>query len=276
MEGNLVSTDWLSKHIDDPNIIILDATSDSVHDNNTKTNNKAYIPGSLFFDLKGKFSDPDSALVHTAPTYDHFRENVRKMGISSDDIVIIYDAKGIHFSPRAWWLFKLMGHEKVFVLDGGLKKWLAEGRHVDIAPKMPKNNSFWEGAYNKALIASKEEILVKCYSDSDTIIDVRSHERFRGAVAEPREGLRSGHIPNSINLPFEQLLDGCCYKPSDELKSIFTEKKIDLESVLYFYCGSGVTACIALLAAYQCGYKKVCLYDGSWAEWGAIEHLPIE
>ena len=225
--------------------------------------------------MKGEFSDPDAALSHTAPSYAHFCKKVRSLGIESDTTVVIYDVKGIFSSPRAWWLFKLMGHEAVFILDGGLPRWIAENRPLAMSPAQASYESSWQGSYKAELIADKSIIAAASETAKANIADARSYGRYLGTAPEPRKGMRSGHIPNSVSVPYTEVLENGSFKSFQALKDIFAARQLLLEETVYFTCGSGITACIILLAAVESGLEKVSVYDGSWTEWASELSFPV-
>lgn len=249
---------------------------DSISGDNSDLYNRVFIPKTQRFDIKHEFSKIDSELPCTVPTYDEFCQKVRKLGIKKDSTVVIYDAKGIYSSPRAWWLLTLMGHKKVFVLDGGMPKWEMENRPLAVSASESNSNVQWEGDFFSELAVDKDQISSAIALSEANILDARSFLRFSGAAPEPRKGLRSGHVPSAKNLPFEQLVSRGCYLPKEALKAKFDELGIDMSLPSYFYCGSGVTASILLLAALEIGMKQLAIYDGSWSEWGADPALLIE
>ncbi|WP_337247275.1 MULTISPECIES: sulfurtransferase [unclassified Vibrio] len=276
MSTNLVTTEWLEKNLNRKDLVILDATMDSISGDNSDLYNRVFIPKTQRFDIKHEFSKIDSELPCTVPTYDEFCQKVRKLGIKKDSTVVIYDAKGIYSSPRAWWLLTLMGHKKVFVLDGGMPKWEMENRPLAVSASESNSNVQWEGDFFSELAVDKDQISSAIALSEANILDARSFLRFSGAAPEPRKGLSSGHVPSAKNLPFEQLVSRGCYLPKEALKAKFDELGIDMSLPSYFYCGSGVTACILLLAALEIGMKQLAIYDGSWSEWGADPALLIE
>ena len=270
----LITTQQLQALFDNKNLILLDATMDKVGAS-LKDEKLELIPNSLFFDIEKRASEPNSPLPHTLISADKFSNYLAELGINKDSIIVVYDRWGVYSSPRAWWIFKTYGFENVFVLDGGLPAWKDNQLPiVDSYRKAEKTAPITVHLY-KNWIATAEEILQVLEDKNTRIVDARSSARFLGKQAEPRPGLRSGHIPNSYNVFFENVLDKNFIQAPQNLKSIF-ESIGDSKNDYIFSCGSGVTASILALVAYSIGNQSVKVYDGSWSEWGANPELPIE
>ncbi|MGJ8595119.1 3-mercaptopyruvate sulfurtransferase [Sulfitobacter sp.] len=272
----LVSTDWLAKHLKDPDLRILDASWYLPADaRNPKAEyDEAHIPGARFFDID-EISDARSDLPHMAPPIEKFMSRMRAMGIGDGHQVVVYDGAGIMSAPRVWWLFKLMGQENVAVLDGGLPKWLAEGRPTEDMPPIARDRHMTVRFQNQ-LVRDVTQVAHASKLGSPQIVDARAAARFRGEAPEPREGLRAGHIPKSRNVPFSTLLsDGQTMKSVDETRAVFEAAGVDLAKPIITSCGSGITAAVLALALERLGHSDWSLYDGSWAEWGMFPTVPI-
>ncbi len=268
----LISASWLFKNAAQSELIILDASLKNPIKEGQTLSNKI-IPNALKFDWDS-FSDITNPLPHTMPNADQFTQSAQQLGINKNSLIVIYDASGIYSSPRVWWMFVAMGFKNCFILDGGLPEWLRLGYPYANGYADAKGNGDFSATFNANLISSKQEVFKAMNKKDKVIIDARSEARFYGKVSEPRAGLRVGHIPSSMNIPFETLLSEEKMRTAAELEEIFSfvENK---DTPLIFSCGSGVTACIDALAASIIGFKNISIYDGSWSEWGADSEHPV-
>lgn len=272
----LVSTAWLADHLDDPDLRIIDASfylPDAGRDGRAEYEAQ-HIPGARFFDIN-EIADTARSMPHMAPPVEKFMSRMRAMGVGDGHQVVVYDGAGLFSAARVWWTFRLMGKTDIAVLDGGLPKWLDEGRPVeDMAPVMRDRHI--TVLRNSALVRDVTQVAAASKLGDHQIIDARSPERFRGDAPEPREGLRAGHIPGSKNVHYATLLnaDGTMKDP-DALRATFLDAGVDLSKPAITTCGSGVTAAIVFLALTLMGKTDVSLYDGSWAEWGSYDDLKI-
>ncbi len=269
---NIVSTDWLEQHLEAPDIRIIDS---SWYFPQEKRNAEqefldCHIPRASFFDID-KIKDNDSDLPHMLPPSAMFNSTVRKLGIGDGHKVVIYDGLGMRSAARLWWMFKVFGYSDVVVLDGGFPKWVKENRSTtaEITEKEIRHLTIYE---DKSIVADRDDVLRATKLNHCSIIDARSEGRFMGTAPEPRSGLRSGSIENSINVPYETLLnEDFTFKSKQEIIDIFSEKGVVFNNYIITTCGSGVTAAVLYLALDEIGCSKISLYDGSWAEWGKID-----
>jgi thiosulfate/3-mercaptopyruvate sulfurtransferase len=273
-KSNLVTSQWLKENIEHPKLVMLYTQMDNPLTGESDGSPAAYIPNSIFFDFEKVFCDVDSSLPHSMPNETNFTDGVQKLGIDNQSLIVIYDNKGIYCAPRVWWMFKSMGHHNVYVLDGGFPGWLTEKMPTMAQLVFATTSGNFRAKYNSDNFVCADNIVQQL--ENMSVIDARSAGRFNGTQSEPRKGLRSGHIPTSINLPFTECIDGTVLKPSKELKIIFYQLGLTVDRNLVFSCGSGVTACILALAATEAGYTNIRVYDGSWCEWGARNDLPVE
>ncbi|MGE0618843.1 MAG: 3-mercaptopyruvate sulfurtransferase [Afipia sp.] len=273
----LVSTEWLATHLNDPRVKVLDATFKlpGVLPLPKDDYLAQHIPGAVFFDVDA-VSDHSNPLPHMFPSAGQFGRDVGALGISNDDTVVVYDAGGWVAAPRAWWMFLSFGHANVRVLDGGLKKWLAEGRAVESGEATPKPATF-EAAFDARRVRSMQQLIGNLESKVEQVIDARPAARFEGSVPEPRPGLRGGHIPGARSVPYAGLFDAGtgAMKPLADLRAAFTGAGVDLDKPIVTSCGSGVSAGVLTLALYRLGVADTALYDGSWSEWGEQGGPPV-
>lgn len=273
----LVSTQWLAKHINSPDLRILDA---SWYLPDMKRNARAeyaqgHIPGARFFDID-EISDTRSALPHMAPPPEKFMSRMRAMGVGDGHQVVVYDGAGLFSAARVWWVFRLMGKTDVAVLDGGYPKWTDEGRETEDMPPVLRDRHITVQR-QAHLVRDVTQVAAASKLGDHTLLDARGPARFKGAEPEPREGLRAGHIPGSKNVPYRDLLstDGTL-KSDTALREILQDAGVTANRPVITTCGSGVTAAILSLALERIGHKNHALYDGSWAEWGQFEQLSVE
>jgi thiosulfate/3-mercaptopyruvate sulfurtransferase len=273
----LVSTDWLAAHLDDPKVKVIDATfkMPGVLPLPKDDYLAAHIPGAVFFDVDA-VSDHSNPLPHMFPSAEQFGHDVGALGVGNGDTVVVYDAGGWVAGPRAWWMFLAFGHNDVRVLDGGLKKWMAEGRPVASGEVTPTPATFM-ASFDAARVRSLQQLTANLDGHAEQVIDARQGPRFAGAVPEPRPGLRAGHIPGSRNLPYAELFDAetGAMKPREELSKAFAQAGVDLAKPIVTSCGSGVSAAVLTLALYRLGVRSTALYDGSWSEWGQADGPPV-
>ena len=273
----LVSTKWLVEHLRSPDVRIFDASyilGDDSRDARAEYE-ACHIPGARFFDIDD-VADHRSDLPHMAPPIEKFMSRMRSLGVGDGHQVVVYDSAGLFSAARVWWLFRLMGKTDIAVLDGGLPKWIAEGHPVeDMAPII--RDRHMTVSRQAHLVKDVTQVAAASKLGDYVIIDARSADRFHGREAESREGLRSGHIPNSKNVHYASLLnEDSTLKDNAKLTAIFAAAGVDLTKPVIASCGSGVTANIVTLALTRIGHTNHSIYDGSWSEWGMPSDLKIE
>lgn len=272
-----VAADWLAEHIDDPEIQIIDARMAPPGQEERDLNAEyqaGHIPGAVFFDIEA-LSDHTSPLPHMMPRAEAFAVAMRELGVSSDKHLVVYDEGNLFSAPRAWWMLRTFGVEKVSIVAGGLEGWRRDGLPLEQGlPELPEGD--FDGRVDPLAIKRLTDVLLVSHEGSAQIVDARPAGRFNGQVAEPRPGLRSGHIPGALNVPWTELVINGELKTTDELNEIFARQGVDFERLIIASCGSGVTAAVVVLALTTLGVNGVSLYDGSWSEWGARTDLPIE
>ncbi len=275
--NTLVTVAWLAQHLSSPDVRVIDA---SWYLPNAQRDGKAeyaeqHIPGALFFDID-EIADTDSSLPHMLPSPEKFSSRMRKMGLGDGNRVVVYDGAGMFSAARVWWMFKVMGHEDVAVLDGGLPKWIADGHPLEDLPPPPVQERHFTARVNSMMVRDLNQMRDNIQSKDEQVLDARGAGRFSGRDVEPRAGMRAGHIPGSCNLPFINVFtdDGTMLR-GEALKQKYRDAGIDLNKPIVTTCGSGVTAAVLYLGLTILGCRNLALYDGSWSEWGSHADVPV-
>ncbi len=275
--SSTVSTTWLASHLSAPDVKVVDSSWYLPNENRNPREEyeERHIPGAVFFDID-LISDAASPLPHMLPSADAFAHHVEKLGLGDGLRIIVYDGGNMMAAARVWWMFRAFGHEDIAILDGGLAKWLSEGHPVDDQPVEPRHRKLttrFHGVMVRSLAQMKDNLL----HHREQVVDARGMGRFSGSAQEPRPGLRSGHIPGSLNLHYASLLrPDCTLKKDDEIRNLVDAAGIDLDRPIITTCGSGISACLIALALDRIGARKTTVYDGSWVEWGSAADTPIE
>jgi thiosulfate/3-mercaptopyruvate sulfurtransferase len=275
---SLVETSWLAKHLQAPDVHVVDASwyMPSEGRNPRAEFRERHIPGAVFFDID-EIADLTSPLPHMLPSPEKFTARVRSLGLGDGNLVIVYDGAGLFSAARVWWMFQVFGHEDVAILNGGFPKWLREGWPAESRLAMPRERHF-TARLNHLLLRDFDHMCSNLESGHEQVVDARSPGRFKGKEPEPRKGLRSGHIPGSVNLPYASVLnpEDRTLLPAEVLAARFAEAGLDLSKPITATCGSGVTAAVLAFALHLLGHEEAAVYDGSWAEWGSREEAPVE
>ena len=271
----LKSTEWLAGKLGDDKVVVVDGSYYLTTENRNAKEEylKAHIPGAVFFDINA-ISDKETDLPHMLPGPDQFEAALSALGISEKDTIVVYDGKGLYSAPRVWWTLRIFGAKEVFILDGGMPAWKAEGRPTE-AGEVKRSSRTFKAEMDTGAVAMVADVQMALNNEDIQVVDARSAGRFAGTEPEPRKGLRGGHMPDALNVPFTEIVENGRLAAPEKIAAAFAKGGVDTDKPMITSCGSGVTAVVLALGLDAIGKKMPRVYDGSWTEWASRADLPV-
>jgi thiosulfate/3-mercaptopyruvate sulfurtransferase len=271
----LKSTEWLAGKLGDDKVVVVDGSYYLTTENRNAKEEylKAHIPGAVFFDINA-IADKETDLPHMLPGPDQFGTALGALGVSEKDTIVVYDGKGLYSAPRVWWTMRIFGAKDVYILDGGMPTWKAEGRPTE-AGEVKRAQRTFKAEMDTGAVAMVTDVQMALNNEDVQVIDARSAGRFAGTEPEPRKGLRGGHMPGALNVPFTEIVENGRLAAPEKIAAAFAKGGVDTDKPMITSCGSGVTAVVLALGLDAIGKKMPRIYDGSWTEWASRADLPV-